>query len=230
MRQWWEWLIHITDPIEEWILTLTESLWVYAGLFGLALVDGIFPVVPSESVLIATATVSHQTGSPMLVLLFVAGAVGAWCGDQIAYLIGRRIDVRTWQLFRRPRWLRSQDWAENQLRRRGPTFIIAARFIPMGRVLVNLSAGALHYPHRRFMTTDAIAVSIWAAWSIALGTIAGALFPEDNLLLSIVIGVCAGVVIGLLTDKVLAWIGFEGPSLPHLVDEITAQPQEADQV
>ena len=211
-----DWLLHFTAIVENYVLEFSESLWIYPGVFALSLLDGFFPVVPSESVIIATATASFQIGQPVLVLIFLAGAIGAWCGDQIAYLIGARADVRRWRIFRRGRWLRSLDWAENQLERRGATLIVAARFIPMGRMLVNLSAGALRYPHKRFMGVDAVAVGIWAAWSIALGTVAGAIFPEDNLLLSITVGVIAGVVLGFAVEKVLGWIGFEKPELPDL--------------
>ena len=223
-----DWILHFSSTVEEWVLALSESLWIYPGLFAVSLLDAIFPVVPSESVVIATSTASYQTGSPILVLIFLCAAAGAWCGDQLAYLIGARFDVRRWRIFKRGRWLRTLDWAESQLERRGTTFIIAARFIPMGRVVVNLTAGALRYPHRRFMGVDAVAVSIWAAWSIALGTIAGAIFPEDNLLLSIVVGVVAGVVLGLLVDRILAWIGFEQPELPDLAADIegSLSPEE----
>ncbi|WP_159448745.1 DedA family protein [Demequina sp. NBRC 110053] len=219
-RTFSDWLLHFSSTVEEWVLELSESLWIYPGVFVLSLIDGIFPVLPSESVIIATATASFQTGSPILVLIFLCGAAGAWCGDQLAYFVGSKVDVRNWRIFKRDRWRASLDWAETQLERRGTTFIIAARFIPMGRVVVNLSAGALRYPHRRFMGVDAIAVSIWAGWGILLGTAAGAIFPEDNLVLSIVIGVVAGVVLGFFVDKVLGWFGLSQPDLPDLVGEI----------
>ncbi|WP_159449596.1 DedA family protein [Demequina sp. NBRC 110057] len=215
-----DWILHFSSVLEEFILALTESLWIYPGVLLLSLIDGVFPVVPSESVVIATATASQQTGSPILVLIFVCAAAGAWLGDQAAYLIGAKADVRRWRIFTRGRWLNALNWAENQLEKRGTTFIIAARFIPMGRVVVNLMAGALRFPHRRFMGVDAVAVTIWALWSIALGTIAGAIFPEDNLLLSIVVGVIAGVLLGFLVDRVLGWFGLSQPDLPDLASDI----------
>ncbi len=215
-----QWILHFSSLTEEYVLALSESLWIYPGVFALSVIDGFFPIVPSESVIIATATAALQTGSPILVLIFLCGAVGAWLGDQIAYLIGAKTDVRRWKLFKRERWRRGLDWAETQLERRGPTFIIAARFVPMGRVLVNLSAGALRYPHRRFMGIDAIAVTLWSAWGIGLGSAAGAVFPEDNLLLSIVVGVVAGVVLGLFVDKILSWFGLTQPELPDLAGDI----------
>ncbi|GMA36263.1 DedA family protein [Demequina litorisediminis] len=139
---------------------------------------------------------------------------------RLAYLIGARADVRRWRIFKRGRWLHALNWAESQVEKRGTTFIIAARFIPMGRVVVNLTAGALRFPHRRFMGVDAVAVTIWALWSILLGTIAGAIFPEDNLLMSIAVGVAAGILLGFFVDRILGWFGLSQPELPDLASDI----------
>ncbi len=215
-----DWILHTSDRLNEWILLFAESLWIYPLTFLMSLIDAIFPVVPSESIIIATSTASAQTGTPILILIFLAGAVGAWCGDQIAYLVGARFDPRNWGMLTRDKPRRALDWAEHQLERRGTTFIIAARFIPMGRVAVNLMAGALRFPHRRFMGVDAVAVTIWAGWGILLGTVAGSIFPEDNLFFSIVAGVVAGVVLGFFVDKILALLGFTKPELPDLAADI----------
>ncbi|WP_084127884.1 DedA family protein [Demequina sp. NBRC 110055] len=229
-RSFTDWILHFSSTVEEWVLELSESLWIYPGIAGVSMVDGFFPVVPSESVVIATSTTSYQTGSPILPLILVCAALGAWLGDQIAYLIGAKANIAQWRLFKRDRWRRSLDWAETQLERRGTTFIIAARFVPGGRVVVNLAAGALRFPHRRFMGVDAIGASMWAIWSVALGTIAGAIFPEDNLVLSIVIGVIAGVVFGFFVDRILGWFGLTSPDLPDLVSDIEANltPEERE--
>ena len=226
MSTLWDWLIHFSSKAEELVLAWSESLWIYPGIFALSLIDGVFPAVPSESVVIATSVTAAAQGSPLLIGIFLVAAAGAWCGDQLAYLIGSKIDVRKMSLFRRERWRNSLDWAETQLESRGSAFIVAARFIPMGRVVVNLTAGALHYPHRRFMGIDAVAVSIWAAWGIGLGTIAASIF-EGKLLLSIVVGIVGGTVLGLFVDKLLNKLGFGPAELPDLADQIDIETDEA---
>ncbi|WP_062200786.1 DedA family protein [Demequina salsinemoris] len=214
-----DWILHMSDRLNEGILTFAESLWIYPLTFLMSLIDAFFPVVPSESIIIATSTASIQTGTPILIFIFLAGATGAWCGDQVAYWIGSRFDVRNWGAFTRDRPRHALDWAEHQLERRGTSFIIAARFIPMGRVAVNLTAGALRFPRRRFMAVDAVAVALWAGWGILLGTVVGSILP-DNLIFSIIVGVITGVVLGLLVDKVLALLGFTKPELPDLAGDI----------
>ncbi|WP_062293894.1 DedA family protein [Demequina phytophila] len=218
MNELWHILVDGIDAVEVWVESLMESLWIYPSVFVLSLLDGVFPVLPSESVVIATATAWKQTGSPWVWLIWILAAAGAWCGDQLAYLIGSRFDVRKHPFFARSGVRKTLDWAESTLERRGTTFIIAARFIPMGRVAVNLTAGALRYPRQWFMIVDAVAVAIWATYGTALGIWAGSIF--ENLLVSITVGVIGGIVIGILIDKILARLGFAEPEMPDLSAQI----------
>ena len=87
----------------------------------------------------------------------------------MAYFVGSKIHIRNLRLFRGPTGQRTLDWAEHALIHRGAAFIIAARFIPFGRVAVNLTAGALKFNRRRFMIIDAIAVAIWATYGVRIG-------------------------------------------------------------
>lgn len=214
----WERFSAWMSGVEEWTLSLTESLWIYPGVWAVALIDGVFPVVPSDAVVIGAATTGTAEGTPIVWLVWIAAAIGAWCGDQIAYTVGRRFDVRRHRFFARARVRRALDWAEGTLERRGTTFIIAARFIPFGRVAVNLTAGALRYPRPWFMVVDGVGAFIWASYSTAIGVWAGSLF--DNLLVSIAVGVAGGVLSGILIDKVLQAFGFSEPELPDLSSEI----------
>ncbi len=226
MSDVWDWVLHLSDYIESGILDLVESWLIFPAIFGVSFVDAVFPVVPSESSVIAAASAWQAVGKPNLVLVFVAAAVGAWCGDQVTYTIGTKVDLRSHRFFRRPKVIAALDWAEHALEHRGTLYIIAARFIPMGRVAVNLSAGALRYPRRRFMGVDGIAVSIWAAWGIGIGTVAAS-FLGDNLLLSIVVGITGGVLLGIGVDRVLSLFGLTAPHLPDVRERIEGVDDDA---
>ncbi|RMI14184.1 DedA family protein [Cellulomonas triticagri] len=187
--------------------TLAESLWVYPALVLFATVDGFFPPVPSESVVIALASLAVAHGSPNLALVALAGAVGAFVGDQIAYAIGSRVDVHRLRIFRTERGRKALAWAENALAQRGSSFILAARYIPVGRVAVNMTAGALGFPRKRFVGLTALAAVTWAAYGTLVGAGAG-LWLEDHPLIAVVAGVVVGTLVGLLIDWVLRrWTG-----------------------
>jgi membrane protein DedA with SNARE-associated domain len=93
--------------------------------------------------------------------------------------------------------------AQRALVHRGTPVILGARYIPVGRVVVNMSAGALRYPWRRFLPISAVAGVTWAAYSAAIGIVAGQ-WLEGRPLLSAVIGVAFALVIGLVIDRVAA--------------------------
>jgi membrane-associated protein len=81
-------LAGVSAAILDFVHGLMGSPWVYVALLSFAAIDGFFPVVPSES-LVITAGVFAANGEPLLPLVIVAAAVGAFAGDHIAYLAGR---------------------------------------------------------------------------------------------------------------------------------------------
>lgn len=191
------------DVINELILNAVTSPWLYVVMFATAVIDGFFPPIPSETVLVAAAAVAVSTGGSNLLLLCAVAAVGAAIGDNIAYLIGRGVGTTRFAWMRRPRIAAAFDRAGRTLGRRGAPLILGARYIPVGRVVVNMSAGALRYPWRRFLPLSAIGGATWAAYSAIIGVVAGKLF-EDQPFLSSVLGVGVALVLGLVVDRVAA--------------------------
>ena len=216
----WDWVVHFSAHVEELVVAASASLWAYFWIFVVSMIDGFFPIVPSETIVITMATIGWKEGAPWLPAVWLAAAAGAWCGDQIAYILGSKIHIRSLRIFRGPRGQSTLDWAEHALKHRGAAFIIAARFIPFGRLAVNLSAGALGYNRRRFMLVDAIAVAIWATYGVLIGITASSF--GDNLLVSIAIGVIGGIALGYVIDKILARFGVSVPDAGEAVADDVA--------
>lgn len=208
--------------LEQWALDLAGSPWVFAALFGFATIDGFFPPVPSESLVIALASLSTSTGTPVLWPVVLVAALGAFSGDQIAFQLGRAVRVRELRAFRGRRGQALLDWAERALRERGAAFIIAARYIPVGRVAVNMTAGALGFSRRRFMGLSAIAAVTWACYSTLIGVGTGTVLGHSPII-GVVVGVVGGFVIGLVVDWVLRrWLRVPPPAAPDApTDETT---------
>lgn len=155
------------------------SPWIYAALFGLALLDAFFPVVPSET-LIITAGVYAASGDTILPLVIAFSAAGAFCGDHVSYSIGRFAGGRL------ERWIRSgrrrreaYDRAAKIFDERGGLVIIIARYIPGGRTTATLLMGIVRYPLRHFTPFDAVASVLWASYAGLIGYLGGAAFEED---------------------------------------------------
>nr|WP_206686621.1 MULTISPECIES: VTT domain-containing protein [Microbacterium] len=170
-------------------------------MFATAVIDGFFPPIPSETVLVAASAVAVSSGGTNLMLLAGVAAAGALIGDNIAYAIGRGVGTTRFRWMRRPRVAAVFDRAERTLRHRGAALILGARYIPVGRVAVNMSAGALAYPWRRFLPLSALAAVMWAVYSAAVGIFAGQ-WLHDQPLLSVLLGVGLALAVGIVIDRV----------------------------
>lgn len=180
------------------ILHLAESLmaspWLYLLVVGLAALDGFFPIVPGETVVIAAAAYA-VTGAPNPLLILVAAWVGAVIGDLISHHLGRGAGpVARW--FRRRRWGGAiLAWAERELTARGGMLLISARFIPGGRTATTLTSGIVRYPRPRFLGFVTIAGLLWAIYSVSIGMAGGMAFREQPLL-GVAVGIGLALAIG----------------------------------
>ena len=112
-------------------------------------------------------------------------------GDNIAYLIGRGTGTRRWAWMRGPRMQAAFRWAGRELRKRPASLILVARFVPIGRVAVNLTAGATHYPRRRFVSLTVLSALLWASYSVGIGLSVGPWFEKNHVLGAAIAIVCA---------------------------------------
>ena len=136
------------NMILDWV---SGSNWSYLAIFGVAVLDAFFPVVPSESaVILAGALAGSGEGLNVFLIILVAWA-GAVTGDNISYGIGKWAGERTVKrLFRSEKAIRGFDWAERQLEERGSYIILVGAIHPVrphGRhVHVRLHEGAAVAP------------------------------------------------------------------------------------
>ncbi|WP_149085457.1 MULTISPECIES: DedA family protein [Microbacterium] len=202
------------DILNDVILQAISSPWLFAVLFAVTVIDGFFPPVPSETVLVAAAAVAASTGDGNILLLGVVAALGAAIGDNIAFLIGRRLGTTRFAWMRRPRVAAAFAYAQRALDRRSATLILGARYIPIGRVAVNMSAGALGFPWRRFLPLSLIAGLSWSAFSLAIGLLAGA-WLHDQPVLSAALGVAVALIVGVMIDRIAA-LRRRRTAVPHL--------------
>lgn len=208
----------------EVVLDVAATPWSLVLMVVFTIIDGFFPPIPSESVVITLASLSMTGEGPPLWAIVPLAAVGAFVGDLIAFTIGTKVPLRTMRMFRGKRGARTLAWAERTLEHRGGAFILAARYIPIGRVVVNMSAGALDFPRRRFVLFAGIGAVCWAIYSTLLGIGAGAVL-KDQPLMAVGVGIVLGVVIGTVIDAAMRKI-FGTPS--EAAEPATAALEDPD--
>lgn len=191
------------DNFNLWLETLVTSGWALPAVFVMTVIDGVFPPIPSESLIIAVGAVALATGdSSEITRLIIVAALGALCGDVLAYSIGRKVDLARVPFLRGQRGIRVLDWARTAIHRSPTTLIISARYIPVARVAVNITAGAVRLRFRTFILAAAIAGISWAIYSTLIGVLAGAWFRGHPFKAALV-GVVAGVLLGMVIDSVV---------------------------
>ncbi|GAB3415507.1 DedA family protein [Flindersiella endophytica] len=185
-----------------WIGPLFMSAWILPIVFVLAAVDGFLPLVPSESVVITAGAFAAATGRPGFVALVIAAALGAFAGDTISYLLGRRARHRILGLLARTRRRRKvYAWARHALHTRGGQILVTARFVPGGRTATTLTAGAIGYPRRMFQAFAALAAACWAVYSVLLGYLGG-LTADGSPVKGMAIGLGFGLAISVVIELV----------------------------
>lgn len=191
------------DVVTNLVMEAVASPWIYAIVFALVIIDGFFPPVPSETVIVAVAAVGVSAGAPNTWLIVLVAAVGAAIGDNIAFLIGRTIGVQRFAWMRRPRVVRAIDRAARGLERRAATLILTARYIPVGRIAVNMTAGATGFRWRAFWPLTLAAGACWSVYSVLIGILAGH-WAHNQPLVAALVGIVIAVTLGICVDLVMS--------------------------
>ena len=191
------------EQITDFLVACVSSPLALVVVFAVCMLDAFFPPVPSDIVLVAAVAVAAAGSPELFVPLILVAAAGAIIGDNIVFAIGRRVGAT------RYRWMRGRPMraaiagAERHLRARPASLIITGRYIPVGRIAVNLTAGSVGMPRRTFVPLSIVAGASWSLYMFAVALIASA-WIQDNPLLSALIAAAAAVLLGLLVDRVMS--------------------------
>lgn len=101
-------------------------------------------------------------------------ALGAFCGDGVSYLAGRRYgdSLKTrWPFAQNPQWLERGDAA---FRRHGMKSLVIGRFVGAIRPFIPAIAGMVTMPAQKYAFATAIAALLWALAFLAPGWLFGA--------------------------------------------------------
>lgn len=186
------------------------AAWVLPALFLLATFDALVPPMPSDAVVIALAAFGAASGSPHLLALGAVAAAGAFVGDNLTFAGARGSRLSRLRSSDRTKVRQAFLRAESELARRGSLAIVVARYVPVGRVAVNVAAGASTFSQRRFVLLSALAATTWAAWSVGIGALAGS-WVEHNPFLGAVCAVAFAAALAWALDAVLQRLGSRAP-------------------
>jgi membrane protein DedA with SNARE-associated domain len=162
--------------------------------------DGIFPVLPGETAIVAAAVLAAD-GTLSLPLVILAGAVGAVIGDSLAFAVGRTGGGPIKRFVARFAGPDRLEAAERMVKRQGAALVLVGRFLPGIRIAINLSCGAGQMDYRRFLLFDSIGALLWSSQAALLGYFAGKAFADQLWVAFLVAFAVTGVVAGFVTIK-----------------------------
>ncbi len=209
----------ITD-FTDWLDEFSSNWWFLLIIFSVALLDSVIPIVPGETTVIAGG-VAAGAGNQSLALVILAGASGAFLGDNLAYTIGNRFGprVEAWAA-RKPSRAARLEGSGRQIRKRGGPLLITARFIPGGRTVLTVSSGLTRQPRTWFAAWVAVAAVIWATYAAGLGYLFGQAFEDNS---AIAFWLAFGTALGITAMvEIIRWIRDRG------TDPGIAPAEEAD--
>ncbi len=130
-------------------------------------------VVPAAPLLFAVGTLvglGHIDG----IYAVACAALGAFCGDGVSYVAGRRYGdslKQRWPFAQHPEWLARGDAS---FRRHGMKSLVIGRFVGAIRPFSPAIAGMLAMPAQRYAFATAIAAILWALAFLLPGWLFGA--------------------------------------------------------
>ncbi|MBI3436913.1 MAG: DedA family protein [Proteobacteria bacterium] len=177
-----------------------------AIVFLILMLESIGLPLPGESLLI-TAAILAGRGDIGITALFFAAWAGAVVGDNIGYLIGRRLGHALLRHYGAKVGLTAErlDAVEAVFARYGLAAVGFARFFNVLRQLNGVVAGALAMEWRRFLLFNALGGALWVLTWTALGFYVGE-HGADIAVFFHKLGLFGGLLGGVAAIAALIWI------------------------
>jgi membrane-associated protein len=193
MTDAWDIVLHLDRHVAA--ISADYGLWSYVLLFGVVFAETgliVTTILPSDTVLFAAGAMAAKGMFPLWAL-YPGFCLAAFAGDTVAYLagvfLGDRFVSRGRIPFVSPEALAK---AHEYYALHGGMTVVAARFVPILRLVVPLVGGVAGMPFPRFLAFNALGKAVWAAIYVFGGYFFGRIpWMEKNF--AVVILVAMGV-------------------------------------
>jgi membrane-associated protein len=117
--------------------------------------------LPGDSVLFSAGLVAAAHGNVNIVILVTVIFLAAFVGDQVGFVLGRKIGRPYLERHNGPRIEKMIERSERFYERTGWWAVVAARFFPWIRTFVPPIAGASHMNYYKFLSANALGALLW---------------------------------------------------------------------
>jgi len=166
--------MHFHDIVQQTIdFVRLHAQWAAPIVFVLAFAESlafISLLVPAWGALVAMGALIKSGGIEFWPV-WVAGSLGAACGDWLSYWVGLKLEhgvAKMWPLSRHPDLI---PRGEAFVKKWGILGIFIGRFFGPLRASVPLVAGIFEMPYWRFQFANFLSAFVWAAALLTLGDV-----------------------------------------------------------
>lgn len=163
------------DSFDTFLLWIADFLGkhLYEGIFLAALLETIFPPIPTLAVFPTAGFIASQQGMTLyeVVPMIFLGALGATIGSSAIYFIalklGRAVLLRYLKYVRvsEKKLERVETWFEKY----GDKAVLLGRVVPVMREMISIPAGLLQMKTPKFLLYTFVGSCIWSAGTIIAG-------------------------------------------------------------
>ncbi len=156
-------MIELAASFDEQFASISP-IFLYALIGAIVFVEtgillGFF--LPGDSILFSAGLVAAAHGNVNIVILVTVIFLAAFVGDQVGFVLGRKIGRPYLERHNGPRIQKMIERSERFYERTGWWAVVAARFFPWIRTFVPPIAGASHMNYYKFLSANALAALLW---------------------------------------------------------------------
>ncbi|MBC8064704.1 MAG: VTT domain-containing protein [Chlorobia bacterium] len=179
-------------------MILEHGSWVYAILSGIIFAETglvVMPFLPGDSLLFAAGIFTTKEGGLNLVVLGLCLNAAAVAGDNLNYLIGRKLGAKLFSRENSKIFKRSNlEKTEKFFARHGSKTLIMARWVAIVRTFAPFVAGMgkMHYP--KFVLISVLGGAFWVWTLLIAGHFLGQVAWVRNNLEFVILGIVLATV------------------------------------
>jgi membrane-associated protein len=131
--------------------------------------------LPGDSLLFSAGLVAAARDDVNIVILICVVFLAAFIGDQVGYVIGRKVGRPYLQRRNTPRMMRMLARSEKFYERYGWWSVVIARYIPWVRTFVPAIAGTVTMNYYKFLSANLLGAILWGVGITLAGFYSGSI-------------------------------------------------------
>jgi membrane-associated protein len=158
--------------------------------------------LPGDSLLFSAGLVAAARDDVNIVILICVVFLAAFIGDQVGYVIGRKLGRPYLQRRNTPRMMRMLARSEKFYERYGWWSVVIARYIPWVRTFVPAIAGTVKMNYYKFLSANVLGALLWGVGITLAGFYSGSIeWVKDVSYFLAIFFILSGLITAFLRNK-----------------------------